>query len=115
MAGVAIRTIVAASTMADTRARATMPGSSGGDLAGAKLPDGGNIDSWEIAVNVPAKVGTLVSVPFRAAVGGSEERGLVGSRINSEPHLLSPSLPYSSSVLLTALSGSYQMSRSPVC
>jgi hypothetical protein len=35
--------------MAETSANATMPGSSGGDLAGAKLPGGGNIDSWEIA------------------------------------------------------------------
>src|SRR6266849_8762595 len=69
---VATSTIVAASTMADTSASATMPGSSGGDLAGAKLPGGGNIDSCDIPANSPPRWGTLVSGPFRAAVQGSE-------------------------------------------
>jgi hypothetical protein len=52
-------TIVAASTMAETSANAIMPGSSGGDLAGAKLPGGGNIDSREIPVKRPVEVGDI--------------------------------------------------------
>ena len=37
--------------------------------------------------------------------GVLKEPGLVGSRSNSEPHLLSPKLPYSSRANVTARSG----------
>ncbi len=72
---VAIRTIVAASTMADTRASATMPGSSGGDLAGAKLPRGGNIDSREIPLKLPAKVWDIGEYAIQGGCSGSEGTG----------------------------------------